>query len=1172
MVKRRWWIALVVAILGVWTLRGQATWSVGLTVQEALYPGSTTGIARSSEIVTVGVPLPDDATTGASSTSALTLTGATVGQFRSLGTWPSGRLKWVLVDTLATVSAGGTNTSIALTNGGTGNFGGSDLGTDNGTTLTIATGAATFTIKKANFDGIDQATIGGTNVLVSGSSQGFVILGPDPTAAYPGNVTCSPTTGGTACTTVYSSANDGSSTCSLEENGPVRAVALCTYDFNDGSGHVYMHGTARLHFTKGSTSVKVVSVVRNADAGSNDTFATAYKGHQGYELRLVPNITSTLNTYTIGNHTGTPTSGTMTGSDDVALYQGISTLMQYEDNVVTSYQITDSGYTIKKNGTTLQSGTSSQAPQGWCDIANGSGVGITVGHYQLAAYYPKGCEFASGGTLVKVGILPPQNSQPYYMEWPQWDELSDVWLNFHTSAPSSPANDFLRFQHRLVARVTSPAYYNTTAALPSQVMDPTTEDTYTTTVATAATPSITAGNQWAASNATRAGDFGTTDANWPLTIVRNFSWNLESDYRYAYLLNFLTRGMTGRYLMAEHFYRYQAQYMLAHSDGFDWRSGHGTPGGSERDGFGKPGRVTSANAGLGTHTTVGAIDADHSWRDQEHGFWYGETTYYFLSGDEFQKAAILDQQSDWYLAADSYQDGGSAGGNTLNTSGTAATRTGGSNWTTKLIGQVMLVGTSKTPYEVASVTDTSHLTFTTSAGTTTNQPFVVLNGMTNQRSLHNQITGGVRFAEFLRATGDTTDEASVLTILQHVYDEQVTAKGCASGYPAGCDPGPVEAGLTDSPQGVSRERGFHWGLSGTSGTWCGEAHTYRVSSTFQEALLAESLMELRDYRGSSWPNYYQAGDLAYGIAQWALTEGWKSGTAGSHAYNGFRFGESWDTRNDCQAASDEWTVNTSGTAVTRTAGPSFQTNGNWTSTYAVMADGTSAFILNGTPMLIASVTDGDHLTLQSSAGTQTGVTAYWREEDYDEPNANGALAMWPNYFVTAAVTGDRSWESKFKLSMQRSMAAAGLSFRDIIGDFIQRTMKVVTDAAPPALSNVTITSFTDNGGGSYTIGWTVPSGTSAYRIKWGPKAIVDWIGFDGDTNTFTGNPATTMNWFAATEATDPAPSTAGTTQTTTIATGTTSLTSANFSVKALIGGAAPANGHTVLRLRIKGDE
>ena len=148
-----------------------------LTVQEALYPGaSTSGIDRAQDPVTVGRPLADSA--GINNISQLGLQGASVGQFRVLGRWPSGHIQWVLVDTQTDLHAGGKNTGISLTQGGTGNFGGPSLATDSGSTIIVNTGAAQFTIHKANFNIFDQVVSGGKTLVSSGSSQGLRFSGP----------------------------------------------------------------------------------------------------------------------------------------------------------------------------------------------------------------------------------------------------------------------------------------------------------------------------------------------------------------------------------------------------------------------------------------------------------------------------------------------------------------------------------------------------------------------------------------------------------------------------------------------------------------------------------------------------------------------------------------------------------------------------------------------------------------------------------------------------------------------------------------------------------------------------------------------------------------------------------------------------------------------------------
>src|SRR6185369_15976760 len=143
--------------------------NVPLTVREAIYPGSVQGISRANEPVTVGVPLPDSA--GIKNTSALGLTGATAGQFMVEGTWPSGNIKWVKVRAVVpSLGAGGT-TTLTLTDSGSGDFGGADLAVDNGATITVTTGAATFIIRKANFNVIDTAQIGGSSLIAPGQSQ-----------------------------------------------------------------------------------------------------------------------------------------------------------------------------------------------------------------------------------------------------------------------------------------------------------------------------------------------------------------------------------------------------------------------------------------------------------------------------------------------------------------------------------------------------------------------------------------------------------------------------------------------------------------------------------------------------------------------------------------------------------------------------------------------------------------------------------------------------------------------------------------------------------------------------------------------------------------------------------------------------------------------------------------
>ena len=376
--------------------------NVPLIVQEAIYPG-VSGIARTQDPVTVGIPLSDG--TGVRSESQLGLSGSAVGQFRILGRWPSGNAKWVLVDTLADVAAGGLNSSLSLV-GGRGSFGGNNLATDQGATILVNTGIGQFVVRKARFNVLDSVVVNNKPIVAPGTSQGLVVLGP---AA--GEYACG------ACATVYSSANDAFSSAFVEENGPVRAVIKAVGRHRNAAGEAYLGFTVRLTFHKGKGSVKVTSELRNADYGSSHTVTSAYKGFESYDLRLGNALTGSKS-FAFGTHS-TPAVGSLSTTDSVYLYQASSASMKHQHwgSVYTAPPTKDPyTYQVIKNGAVIASGDTSSAakqyPQGWADVRDATGAGIEIGVYQLAAYWPKSLEFLNGGSDVRVGIWPRQSTTP----------------------------------------------------------------------------------------------------------------------------------------------------------------------------------------------------------------------------------------------------------------------------------------------------------------------------------------------------------------------------------------------------------------------------------------------------------------------------------------------------------------------------------------------------------------------------------------------------------------------------------------------------------------------------------------------------------------------------------------------------------------------------------------
>jgi len=219
----------------------------------------------------------------------------------------------------------------------------------------------------------------------------------------------------------------------------------------------------------------------------------------------------------------------------------------------------------------------------------------------------------------------------------------------------------------------------------------------------------------------------------------------------------------------------------------------------------------------------------------------------------------------------------------------------------------------------------------------------------------------------------------------------------------------------------------------------------------------------------------------------------------------------------------------------------------WALSEMYVDDGTGRWDVNGFRYYEA-------IDLPGSCSDTTHVQDY-----HTVPQAQQTVSF--TFLPKYMVDGDTSWAQKFEMNLQRDMSALGTNTSDFGSIQPAHIINIIDNPTQPLLENVSITNLVDNGGGSYTISWVVPAGAQSYRIKWGPKTIVDWIGFDPINNVFIGNPVSTMPWFAASNVpTLPAPAAAGTTQSLTISTGTLNLKPPNFSVKAYIAGTAGTSG------------
>jgi len=1045
------------------TFSANPTLSVPLTVQEALIPGTNgfSGLTRTNDPLTVGVPIPDSV--GLTVTTSLGLTGASAAQFSTEATWPSGNIKWLKIRAIIPSVTGGSTATVTLVNTGSGNFGGANMATDNGTTITVNTTGGTcgagsaicFTIKKSNFNFIDALTIGSTTVVTSGASTGLVVTGPPNGGTYPANVTCSPTSGGAACTTAFTSANDGTnSTCTIEENGPAIAVLKCSSDLNDGSAHVYMHQTTRMYFYQNRAQVKYTTALRNADYGTNNTFATASKGFNAFELRVTPTISGTL-TYKIANDAGITTS-TMSGSDTTYLYQAESNLAKSSSwcNATCNPPSTISGWAIMHNGSAVLTGSASQYPTGWADIATSGGVGILIGQDQFAAYGNKSLEFLAGGSDVRLGLWARENNTtspstttpnaPYYQPWPQWS-IQNGWLEFHTTAPANLANDHLMLQYPLLARA-AVSWYNTAAVFPFPLLDPTEETNYYVNTLAAAVPSVSTltpidwgmGDTSISNQLCQAWGGGAIPT---VCIYRYWLWSLggggnQMEYHLANIYDFLRRGYSGEYMNAHYWYKWAAEDAFPLSDGFKWTA-HAT----QTAYYGYP-CIDSGTTGSGCTATgsanypltiagTGGATRLNIEDDMEHGNAQGYDTFYLVSGDETIKDAYMEAVVPFF-----------------------ANNASASNYTASAI---------------------------TSGGG---------GALNNDRSVGNVFKWGAHLYTFLNSVGNSTDANTILTNMQAVYQARLQPSLCAySNYPAGCTPSgdatnfPLQIGtsLTRGVSNVYNNAGIT--ISGCPNPPNGNS---RAMKSFMASRKIEGMLEFYQVLqglGSPWTYTTQFWDYIYGATQWAFGEMMVDNGATAWTGNGFRYGGVIDYANACN--SDDWS------------------------------------------------------NLQNET-------------------------VWHHWIATELYAGPlsaaRVREFNYVISNNR--------FNGNIDEFYHDTMATaiyyILHPQTTSLQTLAITSFTNNGGGSYTIGWATPPGTTQLRVKSGLNQIVDWIGFNAGTYAWIGNPATTQNWFASTEATGiPAPATGAQSMTIT-GLSSSSLSAANFMVKAMTTGSTTGGGSVIL--------
>jgi len=562
---------------------------VPIIVHEALIKNDP-GTNRINEPVTIGIPLAEDS--GITSINQLGLQNVLAGQFRILDRWTNGNIKWVLADFQTSLNAGETKEDISLINGA-GNFGGSDLATEDDSYIYINTNNAQFTIKKKNFNMFEKVVVDGVELVSQGNSGGLYLQGENDTT--------------------FSSINDPNSEVIVEENGPVRTVVKTTGAFTDSESNELMYHTVRMHFYKDKSYVKTFVTMRHANPIEivSDDYSKSFASMEV----IVPVNLNENSSFVFSSNKGDFQGDFTDASDSAYLFQSYSN----DDNGESPsddcnamdcgmFDFVGPGLVVNHNGATLNElGNGDEWTNSWAEINDSTGKGMTMAMKWMSGYWPGGFDLSGDG---KASIEFFSKHAQYNTTDPlkfghNKHETRTLMFDFHAS---SVDNDkaIKRLEAPLIAR-NSLAHYNNAKAIYGQDK----------------IISLGEENEWWAlhgSNWMLVRPHDLCDENMGVSVWRrlHYSGGRESASAYISIINFLRTGCGRLFLGAEAITNFNADYGIDHTDGWDVQELY-----LDRVYWGK----SKSSFQVGTF-------------DGLHNFWQAMPVYYWLTGDERIKEAI----------------------------------------------------------------------------------------------------------------------------------------------------------------------------------------------------------------------------------------------------------------------------------------------------------------------------------------------------------------------------------------------------------------------------------------------------------------------------------------------------------------------------------------------------
>ncbi len=616
--------------------------AIPLTIQELLPaddaggypPRDMPGKNRTQEPATFGVPLKDsDGVADITQLAVLdTLANANIpAQFRVLKRYPSTHIQWVLIDVQVDVPANGQNTALTLVTGTSPV--GMNLAQDTGSTITVATGPAQFTLRKANQNVLDSAVVDGVTLVAGGHSLGLSWQD--------------------AAGMVYRSVNDSGSTAVLEENGPLRAVVKETGRLKSAAGAARMGYELRMYFYKGHKWLRAEMTIEN---GYLDDLTRKAIGDVEWRLPLsvggttaeiatqagttMLNVTAGTTAYAFqgrNSHKRSSTAITMPGFNSIYDEEN-----DFDPGGAFSFAGAGQDGCAIQNGTTIVQGFTGQNQfcRGFADLRDSSNRGLTVAVLDFDAFYPNSLELTSlNGSSAEMAYQLFSIHNTLASRVFDWGvhETRDAVLEFHTAA-SDPLLDHYRANYPLFGRTTI-AQYATSGALLDN----------TQLVDLSDLQAFYAAHDWTTANLARYGLNAYQLPNEQDVRFRAWVWSSggrenNNDISWAKILGYLQTGKGGLFRHAFNFVRFTADQGVHHSDA------------SDRTAWPQVQLEDTVTPPIGSSQMFngnGAGLLNKIEDNMEHQNVLGFPALYYLTGDEMLRDALIDH-GEWFLKEHPY--------------------------------------------------------------------------------------------------------------------------------------------------------------------------------------------------------------------------------------------------------------------------------------------------------------------------------------------------------------------------------------------------------------------------------------------------------------------------------------------------------------------------------------